>query len=271
MHLNRLPHAWMISLALLAAGVGPQAARAQSFAALISPPRFELDVKPGETTRQVFEIDHTGATTGRYRVYTADWAFGTDSSVRFYEALQPDSCRPWVAIERREVTIAPKNKVRFRFEITPPAGTPPGECRFAIMVEGQEQSVETRGSVTFPVSGRIGVIVYARIGDAAPKLSIEQTKLTQVDGHLVPTLLIHNSGNAHGRVSGFLGGTDAAGKKLEFTPSTLPILPGETRAIPLMPALEGGSTVATVAYPVTVTGSLEWAGQRQPFEQRFAP
>lgn len=246
-------------------------ARAQSFAALISPPRFELAVKPGETTRQVFEIDHTGNTAGRYKLYTADWTLAPDNSVRFFDALQPDSCRPWVAIERREVTIAPKNKLRFRFEITPPAGTPAGECRFAIMVEGQEQSVETRGNVTFPVSGRIGVIVYATLGDAAPKLAVTETKLTQVNGKQVPTLMVHNSGNAHGRLSGFLSGTDAAGTKLEFTPSTLPILPGETRAIPLTPALEGGDTAATVAYPVTVKGTLEWAGQRQSFEQRFAP
>ncbi len=45
--------------------------------------------------------------------------------------------------------------------------------------------------------------------------------------------MVRNSGTAHGRLTGFLSGTDAAGNKLEFTPSTLPILPGETRGIPL--------------------------------------
>jgi hypothetical protein len=248
---------------------------AQGFAALISPPRFELSLKPGETTRQIIEINHTGNQIGRYRAYTTDWTFGTDATVNFSEALRPDSCRPWVAIERKELSIAPNNKLRYRFEVTAPSNTPAMECRFAIMIEGLDQVVETKGALSFPVSGRVGVIVYVAVGDVAAKLEIAESRITRVDANDVPTLMVRNSGNAHGRMSGFLSGTDAQGRKLEFTPSTLPILPGETRAITLTPSLEGSTAPEKVSYPVTIKGNLEWGdklgNKSLPYEQRFSP
>lgn len=248
-----------------------QAAHAQGFAALISPPRFEFSLKPGETSRQIIEINHTGNQIGRYRAYTADWSFGADATVTFSEALRPDSCRPWVAIERKELSIAPNNKLRYRFEVTAPSNTPAMECRFAIMIEGLDQVVETKGALSFPVSGRVGVIVYVAVGDVAPKLEVTEARLTQVEGRDVPTLMVRNSGNAHGRMSGFLSGTDAQGRKLEFTPSTLPILPGETRVITLTPSLEGTTAPEKVSYPITVKGTLEWGSKSLPYEQRFSP
>ena len=60
----------------------------------------------------------------------------------------------------------------------------------------------------------------------------------------------------------------AAGHKLEFTPSTLPILPGETRAIPLTLHLEREERVA-IQYPVTISGKLEWGDRTTAFEQTF--
>ena len=81
--------------------------------------------------------------------------------------------------------------------------------------------------------------------------------------------MVKNSGNAHGRLAGFLSGTDAAGKKLEFTPSTLPVLPGETRAISLVLYRERDEALK-IAYPITIRGKLEWGRQEStPFEQSF--
>ena len=49
-------------------------AQAQGFSALISPPRVETAVKPGQTTRQVVEITQVGPVAGRFRIYTNDWS-----------------------------------------------------------------------------------------------------------------------------------------------------------------------------------------------------
>ena len=91
---------------ILSAGIG--AAHAQGFAALVSPPRFELEVKPGESHREVIEITNASGQPAKYHTRTADWTLGVDGSVKFEpDALQPGSCRPWVALEARDITVSP--------------------------------------------------------------------------------------------------------------------------------------------------------------------
>jgi hypothetical protein len=242
---------------------------AQGFAAAVSPPRFELSLQPGERVRQVVEISNPENQSVRLRLRTADWLLDADAGLSFFDALHPGSCRPWVAIEAREITVPPSGKYRYRFEIEPPADTLAGECRFALLIEGGDQPTQA-GALSFPVTGRIGIIVYATVGDAQPKLEVMGTKVAKVNDVVLPVIEIRNSGNAHGRVSGFLSGTDASGKKLEFEPSTLPILPGELRGIFLSPN-GGGNTSVQIAYPITIKGTLEWGDKNVPFEQRFAP
>jgi hypothetical protein len=83
-------------------------------------------------------------------------------------------------------------------------------------------------------------------------------------------LEIRNTGNAHGRLNGFLSGTDAAGRTLEFSPSTLPILPGETRMVTLA-ASTRGNEIQQIEFPVTISGMLEWGrAQRVEINQQFA-
>jgi hypothetical protein len=244
------------------------AAHADGFSALVSPPRVEVMLQPGQTLRQVLEVSQVGATAGRFRIYTTDWKFSPNGSIDFAEALTPGSCRPWVALERRELSVGPNSKVRFRFEITPPKEAPKTECTFAIMFEGQDTSAVQQGPLNFPVSGRIAVIVYAGMPGTKPELKIVR-QFVSADAAKLPTLEIQNSGSLHGRVSGLLTGQDAKGVKLEFTPLTLPILVGETRAISLTANTENGKPAATIHYPVTIKGALEWADKRVPFESTF--
>ncbi|MDM0076223.1 hypothetical protein QTH90_17580 [Variovorax sp. J2P1-59] len=259
-------------LALIALGIGVwcPAAFAQ-FALAVSPPRFELSAKPGASLREVIELSQVDARPGNYSVRTADWTFKPDATVEFIDALTPGSCRPWVAIERKEVVAAPGRPYRFRFEVSPPADTPPMECRFAILIEGKEQAA----SATMPIglAARVGVIVYVAVGDVKPALSVVGSSVQTVNGQKLPVLKVRNDGTAHGRLSGFLKGTDASGTSLDFTASSLPILPGETRDITLT-ATRPGNADATVqiGFPVTVRGKLEWgeSGSTE-IDQRFAP
>lgn len=258
------------SCAALFAATIPASAIAQGFAALVSPPRFELATKPGEALREVVEITNASAQAAKYRLRTADWIFEENANVRFEDALQPGSCRPWVAIERREIVVSPGGKYRYRFEITPPADAPAGECRFAVLIEGDEQNVVTPGGPSFPIAGRLAVIVYVTLGGAEAKLEVVGNKTATINGEVMPVVMVKNTGNAHGRLAGFLSGTDAAAKKLEFTPSTSPILPGETRPVSLVLYRERDEPLR-VAYPITIRGTLEWGNQKLPFEQTFAP
>ena len=174
-------------------------AGAQAFAALVSPPRFELSAKPGETVRAIFELTNRADTVAEYLLRTADWTLAPDFNVTFVDALQPDSCRPWVALERPAAALPAGGTIRYRFEVAVPATAPPGECRFAILIEGKEPAVAKAGSVSMPMTGRIGLIVYIAVGEASPSLELFGTSVVKVSGRDLPTLRVFNSGTAHGR------------------------------------------------------------------------
>ncbi len=256
-------------LALL--GISAMAAAAD-FAVAVSPPRFELQMKPGERTRQILEITNSATGQNSFKVKTADWSLTADGSVMFEDALRAGSCRPWVTLERRELTVQSGRPYRFRFEVSPPPDAPAAECRFALLLEGEDQTAQT-GSLAIPYNARLGVIVYVGIGNVSPKIEIVGAAVQNVNGRPTAVLKVKNTGTAHGRLSGFLSGTDAGNTSLEFAPTPSPILPGESRDIPLTASRPGNPDMpVTARFPLTVRGNLESGNdQSQAMEQRFAP
>lgn len=262
------------------AAVAFSPAAVAQFAAAVTPPRFEIDVAPGQVSRQVLDIGHALPGTGLYRVYTNDWQLSPDGAVSFSDELLAGSCRPWVVIEREEIAVPMGRRLRYRFEITPPLDAPPQECRFALMLESRTQEVKTGENTSFPMNGRIAVIVYARVGGVAPALSWEHLHWARVDDQDMPVIQVSNRGQATGRLAGVVEGRAAGGgAALEFTPQTLPILPGQTRQIALMRHVPDGAAAAAPAplsrsVPWQFQGRLEYgrAGElRLPLDATLAP
>jgi hypothetical protein len=242
--------------------------RAQTFAAMVSPPRVELQASPGKTVRSVFELTNRADGPSEYLFRTADWTLSPDFNVTFQDTLQPESCRPWVALERASAVVPATGTIHYRFEVSVPETAASGECRFAILIEGKETSLAKAGAVNMPMTGRIGLIVYVTVGDAAPRLEIFGPTLVTVGGRKLPTIRLHNAGNAHGRVTGFLTGTDAKGIKYDFNPSDFPILPQEVADVYLTPSTSTDDQ-PELNYPVHVTGSLQWGKQSLEVDEQF--
>jgi hypothetical protein len=239
------------------------------FAVSVTPPRFEVSVEPGKVARQVMELTHAAPTAGNYSVYTADWSMDDRGELTFYDTVQPGSCRPWVAIERKEVLIKMGARVRYRFEVAPPAGSTPQECRFALMIESKTQEVKTSEASSFPMNGRIGVIVYVSVGDAKAVFEPGAITVGVFDGQPTPVLTVRNSGNATSRLSGVLKGTDASGASFEFTPESVPILPDRTRQIALQryeapvrvsESISVPRVQDKIKWPLHLSGMLEYGG-----------
>ena len=227
---------------------------------MVSPPRFEDTAKAGTTWRNVVEITNVSTQSAHFAFRTADWQLDAQGSAVFSDTLVPGSCRPWVGIEAPEITIPANGRRRYRFEVAVPANAPAGECRFALMMDGDPEVVP--GSTSLPVAGRLGIIVYLQLGDAAPMLQVVGSQARKVQGHVVPVLQVRNSGNAHGRLDGFIEGRDRSGHKIVLTPAGLPILPGETRDIPLTPQADNSHTsVPTIVWPLHLKGRLDWGSQ----------
>lgn len=258
-------------------------ARADDFALSVSPPRFELSAAPSDTVRAVAELSNQSNAATELNFATAEWQLTPDGGVTLTEALKPDSCRPWVAIERRRTTLQAKAQLRYRFEVTPPPGTAPTECRFAIVISGAEERVSPTRDVSFPVQGQIALIVYVSVGDVKPALQIVKADVVDLNGVKTPVLMVENTGTAHGRLSAFLSGTDATGTKREFAPSTLPILPGETRMIALNIDNGGDAVEAQVqptsdkevpkaiVFPLRMSGTINDSVNSFKFEGVFEP
>lgn len=257
------PALQMAALVALAVA-GTPAALAQGFEAQISPPRFEDGTKPGTVYREVIEISNPGQTPTRLSVSTADWVFDDDGAARFTEALATGSCRPWTALEATSIEVPAGGRRRFRFEVRVPADAPDGQCRFGVMFEGEPTPMP---GMVMPVAGRIGVIVYLDIGKASAALRVVGGGKADVGGQTLPTIRVENTGNAHGRLSGLIDALDAAGKRWTLSPSSLPILPGATRDIPLAPVLAEGEQ-AMLAFPLELKGRLDWRDQRIDIDTR---
>ncbi|HZH42561.1 MAG TPA: hypothetical protein VEY50_00525 [Lysobacter sp.] len=257
---------WLPALPLLVfAGALP--ARAEEFSVLVSPPRFEEAAQQGTTVRQVLEITNVSESPVRLGIRTADWLLEPDGGVEFFYPLQPGSCRPWVGLEAAEIQLPANGKRRFRFEVAVPNDAPVGECRFALMLEGDPQVV--RGTAV-PIAGRIGVIVYVAVGDAQPRLSVLSYHADTIDGRMLPVLRVRNDGNAHGRLDGMVNGVDAQGRRFAFVPNGLPLMPGDIRTVVLTP--QGDAPDApppTLAFPVRIQGQLEYAGGRLGIDGTF--
>jgi hypothetical protein len=242
---------------------------ADSFSATVSPPRFELHGKPGKVIRDIVEIDNAGDTPALFALRTADWDLTESGGLTIFPPeLQPNSCRPWVRIERRALRLQAQSGKRFRFEIHVPEDAPDGECRVAILVEaGDESGILARAkNISFPIDGRIAIIIYVAIGDATPKLSVQSIKLQEVNGRLTPVTVLENSGNAHGRPSGFLEGRDASGKHVDFAIAQTPILPGRTRETAIWEVIAEGSEATKLSPPLQLKGSIEWLGGKQEID-----
>jgi fimbrial chaperone protein len=236
---------------------------AAPFEIAVAPSRFELSGRSGARLGQSLDIHNVGATATEVALRTLDWTYSTQGDISYHDALQSGSCRPWVTLERRTVTVAPRSKASFRFQIDPPADMPPGECRFMIAVEGVEPAYRAAlgqgsTSLSIPVSGRIAVAVYFAVNGAEPKLNLQEVGMKDMRGQRMPALTVTNTGNAHGRLDGSLDATDAKGLRFELVPEGTPIMPGQTRTLALQVKGDGQGKVPVPAYPLKASGLIDW-------------
>lgn len=245
---------------------------ALAFSALISPPRIEDNAKSGQVYRNVLDIQNVSAQTASYQVKTNDWTLDQHGGVVFSDALAADSCRPWVSIESDKISLGANARLRYRFQVEIPANAGVRQCRFALMFEGEPEQLP---GVIAPIAGRIGVIVYLDINGAQPVLQLLSTSTATQDQQQVPALLVKNTGNAHGRLSGMIDATDSKGNTVTLTPGADPILPGTQRQILLSPVAPryqpADAPLPALNYPLHLKGKLDSMGQPLSIDVELTP
>lgn len=256
---RRALHATLLALgAMAASGVA-----AAPFEVAVTPSRFELAGKAGTRLGQSLDIHNLAPTATEVAIRTIDWSYSPEGNIGYHDELMPGSCRPWVVLERRTLSVPARSKKSFRFQVEPPADAPRGECRFMIAIEGTEPAQQTvirsgGASLSLPVTGRIAVAVYVLLNGAEPKLEIRQIASGDTDGARRSLITVVNTGDAHGRLEGSLDATDSKGRAFELVPEGTPVLPGQTRTLALVPKADGGQPVPPPVYPVKASGTLDW-------------
>jgi fimbrial chaperone protein len=263
---------WLVLSTLLLVFCGCLTVESHAFSAYVSPARHELIAKPGQTISNVIEIGNDDIKPVTYRIYSADWTLDATGGAQFSDAAPTaDSCRQWLRLERRQLKLAGRSVRKFRFEMHVPSNVQPTLCRLAIMIEDDaEAAADVKFSnVELPVSGRLGVIIYVSVGDINPNLQIVQITAESYQSRIVPVMLTRNTGTAHGRFEGALEGRDAMGRTFDFSVATLPVLPGETRRIPIWANDDSSGKPAVFTYPITLVGRIEWQGGKQEINTRI--
>lgn len=250
--------------ACLLAVLLPLGAAAGPFELGVSPSRFELTAKPGTRVGQSLTLQNISEQPSDIALRTLDWAMTPQGGITYQEDLAPGSCRPWVTLERRRLTVGPRARVTYRFQVDVPADAPPMECRFMIALEGAEpaanRTIASGGAaLNLPVSGRIAIAVYVAVNGAQSKLQLDTLATQVVQGRRMPAVTVTNRGDAHGRLDGVLEATDAKGQKFELVPDGSPLLPGQTRtlAFSARPSTPNQKLEEPV-FPVKATGRLDW-------------
>lgn len=271
--LNR--YAWLCcAIVSLNAVVPLERANAGTFDVSVSPPRIEQRAKPGKIARNTITITNFAKEPGRYLVKSADWGLTKEGRVTFNEgAPNEGSCRPWVRIERRQLTVPANATKSYRFEVHIPADVKAHECRFALLLSADPGTVEPMGleGIRIPLVGRVAVIVYVTVGKARADLKLRGLEMRERQGKLVPVVILQNSGNAHGRPAGDLTAVDAGRRKTTLAVEPFPILPGETRAVALQPVDRfnrgGPAPVFELKTPFTIRGKIQWDGGSAKIDQ----
>ena len=260
----------IFSLALLA-----ETAIGKGFSAGIAPSKFELVAKPGKVLRDTLTIMNASETDAGFSLRTTDWDINETQGLEYFEdELVEGSCRPWVKLERKVITIRAQAQKRYRFEVHVPEDAEPGLCKFAILVEPANSataSVGNDGQIRFPVVGRYAVIVYVTIGDAKAKADYSGLGSGEMGGLRLPTLKIQNTGLTYDRVFGRINAVDANGRKHLLIASAFPILPGHSEEILLVPDEAENGSVAKIdmKYPLQLKGKFEFGGEKYSLEETF--
>lgn len=234
-----------------------------AFEVAISPSRFEVAGKGGARLGQSLTIYNVGNTPTDVAVRTLDWTYTPEGQISYHDELLPGSCRPWVTLERRTLRVPQQGRSNFRFQVDIPPDAPRGECRLMLAVEGIEPAYQAQiqsggASLSLPVSGRIAVAVYVKVGGAEPKLEVRQVGVKAVNGKPTPVITVSNNGDAHGRLEGALESVDAKGLKFDLVPESTPILPGQTRTLPFAPRVEANQAAPQFSLPVRSKGQIDW-------------
>ncbi|MCP4665621.1 MAG: hypothetical protein GY849_04565 [Deltaproteobacteria bacterium] len=220
----------------------------------ISPVRWEAEGKPGKTLRMVVELRGGAGTIQKVDVSAGDWTLRDNGAPVFGKpGSMPQSAASWVRFHPDALSLYPRQKKSVRVSIRIPEGTPSGSYRTALLFQPPDMDLKGKaGAASVFIRGRLALPIYVTVGDVQPDGQILETawRGTRKGKGSAPALKIHNRGKAHLRLHGIFEARSRSGKRFEGIIPSLPLLPDQTRWIPL--EFQGGSPAPNAYLDLTL-------------------
>ena len=83
-------------------------ASAATFDIAVLPSRFELATQSGKRLGQSIDIHNMGLTATEVSIRSLDWTYSAEGDIAYFDELRDGSCRPWVTLERRTLSVPPR-------------------------------------------------------------------------------------------------------------------------------------------------------------------
>jgi len=167
-----------------------------------SPDRYFVELTPGGSTTESLMVKNLSDKPMTVKVSVGRWEMDEENRVR---ELPPssNSLDRWIVINPARVTIPPNTPQTIRWAIVPRSQPAPGEHRAIIFIEEDLQARESGATASVRVNMRLGIPIYAQVGEAIDSARITNVSLAQDQQAVELTLL--NEGNRHARLKGRYG------------------------------------------------------------------
>ena len=187
----------------------------------ISPPIFELSLKPGESSQQTIKI--TNPTKKLMEVYPVVMNFkasGEGGEPAFYPATEEEnkfSLANWIKFNQTKVALTPEQVVEFNYQINVPSDAEPGG-HYGVLFFATEPPKPNQDISQVAIASMIGSLVLVRV----PGAIVEKGFLEEFSSrkfYFKPpvnfVIRITNLGNVHFKPKGEITIKSWQGKDLE--------------------------------------------------------
>jgi P pilus assembly chaperone PapD len=173
----------------------------------VTPVRVEHSIPPGQMRTEVITVQNVSLRPLRARVTVADWYLERDGTPTFVKRgkLPAFSMSEWVEVNPTEFEVPPTGTQTIRYTVSVPEGTADASYRTAILIESlPDFTDQPRANVAY-LTGRIGVMVYDRVGSLPPEAEIVNQEVIsdpEAPGRQAVKITLRNPGLVNFRISG---------------------------------------------------------------------
>lgn len=193
---------------------------AQDISLVVSPPRTDLEIKPGETLQKTIKVTNTSNTELILGVQPIDFIVTDDAGTPIKVTTEASGrflASPWFTLESSELVVPPKETAQLTVIITAPPDALPGGHYAGIFFEPKERRGErkTVSYTTAQVGSLFALTVAGELNYDAVIKDFSVKNILNEFGPIDFTLTLENQSDTHITPETSIEITDMLGRKLD--------------------------------------------------------